>query len=66
MAEGFFILSFFLVISYDSVWLDLELFGLVQAQVHTLSAVHARAHRECDNQRYHNKNPRWEIGQGCE
>ena len=34
---------FSLVISYHSVWLGLELFGLVHVQVHTLSAVRARA-----------------------
>ena len=36
---------FSLVISYHSVWLGWELFGLVHVQVHTLSAVHARARR---------------------
>ena len=39
----FFYYHFSLVISYHSVWLGLELFGLVHVQVHTLSAVHARA-----------------------
>ena len=47
IAEGFFFLDyhFSLIISYNSVWLGLELFGLVHVQVHTLSTVHARAHR---------------------
>ena len=37
--------AFSLIIFYHSVWLDFELFGLVQVQVHTLSTVHARAQR---------------------
>ena len=41
---------FSLVISYHSVWLGLELFGLVHVQVHTLSAVHARARRMWQSQ----------------
>ena len=46
IAEGFFLYyPFSLVISYHSVWLSLELFGLVHVQVHTLSAINARARR---------------------
>ena len=46
IVEGFFLYYHFsLVISYHSVRLGLELFGLVPVQVHILSVVHARARR---------------------
>ena len=51
IAEGFFLYyHFLLVISYHSVWLGLELFGLVHVQVHTLSAVHDRTLRMWQSQ----------------